>query len=122
MNRNEFFNVARLSRAPVKVKQFAEKGFGLSLIAKNEDETEQEFFLLYNGEPRYFKSLKSIETILRDKKIYDFTVALENVMILSTSYESLTDEQKEKKEQDKIKAQIAKTQEKLTTAKAKLKK
>jgi len=77
MNRNEFFTVAKLTRCAIQVSQFGSKGYALSITQSGIDgEEPQEYFLEYQGEPRYFKSMNGIETTLKEQGIYSFSVKL----------------------------------------------
>lgn len=76
MNRSEFFTTAKITRCPVIVEQYEDNGYGLSLTVQHEGEDEQKFTLLYKGEPRYFKSLKGIETTLKEQGIFTFSVKM----------------------------------------------
>jgi superfamily I DNA and/or RNA helicase len=90
MNRNEFFSVAKLTRCPIQVKQFGNKGYALSLVHQHEGEEQQEYFLEYQGEPRYFKSMNGIETTLKEQGIYSFSVKLEKETIEKRKRETTT--------------------------------
>lgn len=82
MNRNEFFTVAKLTRCAIQVSQFGSKGYALSITQSSIDgEEPQEYFLEYQGEPRYFKSMNGIETTLKEQGIYSFNVKLEKEAI-----------------------------------------
>jgi len=81
MNRSEFFTTAKITRCPVLVEQYEDKGYGLSLTVKHEGEDEQKFTLMYKSEPRYFKSLKGIETTLKEQGIFSFSVQMKPVEI-----------------------------------------
>lgn len=77
MNRTEFFSVAKITKAPVSVKQHGANGYGMYISVQHEGEEAQEHHLMYQGEPRYFKSLNGIETTLKENGILSFTVKLE---------------------------------------------
>lgn len=76
MNRSEFFAVAKITKAPVLVKQHGAKGYALSLISKDEENNETEYSLEYQGEPRFFKSMNGIETTLKEQGIFSYTVRM----------------------------------------------
>lgn len=77
MNRSEFFATAKITRAPIVVEQLGSKGYSLNMVIKHEEEAEeQKYTLMYNNEPRTFKSLNAIDGILREKEIYNFTVKM----------------------------------------------
>ena len=76
MNRSEFFATAKITRAPIVVEQENENGYFVSMEVKHDDEEAQKFTLMYKNEPRYFKSLGSIETLLKEKEIYNFSVRM----------------------------------------------
>ena len=76
MNRSEFFAVAKITKAPVLVKQHGGKGYALSLLSKDEQENEVEYSLDYQGEPRFFKSMNGIETTLKEQGIFIYTVRM----------------------------------------------
>lgn len=79
MKRNEFFAVAKITRAPIKVCQHADMGFFLKFESDSlfDDEiVKDEYIYNYNDEPRFFKSLSVIEKTLRQKGIFSFSVEL----------------------------------------------
>lgn len=81
MNRTEFFATAKITRTPITVEQVGSKGYSLNMIIKYEGEEEQKYTMMYNNEPRVFKSLNAIDSILREKEIYNFTVAMSSFPI-----------------------------------------
>lgn len=81
MNRNEFFAVAKITKAPITVIQDEDKGYYLTLQSTNDEGSEENFTLLYNGAPRYFKSLNGIETTLKDKGLFSFSVKMSSVEV-----------------------------------------
>lgn len=81
MNRSEFFATAKITRAPIVVEQLGSKGYSLNMVIKHDEEEEQKYTLMYNNEPRAFKSLNAIDGILREKEIYNFTVKMASFAI-----------------------------------------
>jgi len=81
MNRSTFFNIAKITKSPLTVIQEDEKGYYITMTYKNEEEEEETITLMYQNEPRYFKSLGGIETTLKAEKLFNFSVKMKNVEV-----------------------------------------
>lgn len=100
MNRNEFFAVAKLTNAPIIVRQVGDQGYSLSLI-NNQDETlfeenqTTEITLMYKNDPRLFKSISGIESTLKEQGIYSFSVKMSSETIEKKTRVVKTDEERQ---------------------------
>lgn len=92
MNRNEFFAVAKITKAPIVVLQDGNKGYFIKMQSFNEDGTLDELTFMYRGEPRYFKSLSGIETTLKNKGLLSFSVKM-NAIEVSARKRTKTEKQ-----------------------------
>lgn len=100
MNRNEFFAVAKLTNSPIIVRQVGNKGYSLSLVKQDEnhsfDDNESiEITLMYQNEPRLFKSISGIESTLKEQGIYAFSVKMSSDAIEKVARVRKTEEEKQ---------------------------
>lgn len=81
MNRTQFFSTVKLARVPVAVIQEGDKGFKLIASVQHDDEEPIEIGLLYQNEPRYFKSLSSVGDVMREYGVKEFSVKMDTVKV-----------------------------------------